>query len=65
MKGKGFLFGDDDDDSSSIKDGKRGVGGSKSGTKSAKNTKGKSVPEPEVEEEVIDLANMGNKGGVV
>ncbi|EUC40297.1 hypothetical protein COCMIDRAFT_9807 [Bipolaris oryzae ATCC 44560] len=66
MKGKGFLFGDDDDDdSSSIKDGKRGGGGSKSSTKSTKNAKGKSVPETEVEEEVIDLANMGNKGGVV
>jgi TBC1 domain family protein 5 len=64
MKGKGFLFGDDDDDEGSIKDGKRGSGGSKSGVKGAKNAKGKHVPEPEVEEEVIDLANMGNRGVV-
>lgn len=61
MKGKGFLFGDDDDDDSTTKDTKRGSVSSKSG---AKNAKGKHVPEPEVEEEVIDLANMGKRGVV-
>lgn len=55
MKGKGFLFGDDDDDEISTKDIKRGSG-------SGKNAKGKHVPEAEVEEEVIDLANMGKRG---
>jgi TBC1 domain family protein 5 len=58
MKGKGFLFGDDDQDEGSTKDGKRGSVSSKSGSK---NTKAKHVPEMEIEEEVIDLDNMGNK----
>jgi TBC1 domain family protein 5 len=58
MKGKGFLFGDDDDDEGSIKDGKSG----KSSAKTGKNGKGKHVPEAEVEEEVIDLDNMGKRG---
>lgn len=58
MKGKGFLFGDDDQDEGSAKDGKRGSVSSKSGSK---NTKAKHVPEMEIEEEVIDLDNMGNK----
>jgi TBC1 domain family protein 5 len=63
MKGKGFLFGDDDDDeSSSIKEGKRGSVSSKGGAKEGKNPKGKRVPEPEVEEEVIDLDNMEKRG---
>ncbi|USP78537.1 hypothetical protein yc1106_05811 [Curvularia clavata] len=64
MKGKGFLFGDDDDDDSTTKDAKRGSVSSRSGAKGAKNAKGKHVPEPEVEEEVIDLANMGKRGVV-
>jgi TBC1 domain family protein 5 len=59
MKGKGFLFGDDDEDEGSIKDGKRGSVSSKSG---GKNGKAKHVPEMEIEEEVIDLDNMGKKG---
>lgn len=58
MKGKGFLFGDDDDDEGSIKDGKRGSVSSKGSAK----VKGKHVPEMEVEEEIIDLDNMGKKG---
>lgn len=63
MKGKGFLFGDDDDDDQdSIKDGKRGSVSIKSGAKSGKNAKGKHVPDMEVEEEIIDLDNMGKKG---
>jgi len=62
MKGKGFLFGDDDDDEGSIKDGKRGSVSGKGGAKTGKNAKGKHVPDLEVEEEVIDLDNMGKKG---
>ena len=62
MKGKGFLFGDDDDDEGSIKDGKRGNVSGKGGAKSGKNGKGKHAPETEIEEEVIDLANMGKRG---
>ena len=62
MKGKGFLFGDDTDDEGSIKDGKKGNSNSKSGTKNNKNAKGKHAAESEVEEEVIDLANMGKRG---
>ncbi|KAL5116446.1 hypothetical protein ACEQ8H_005682 [Pleosporales sp. CAS-2024a] len=59
MKGKGFLFGDDDEDDGSVKEGKRG---SMSSSKSGKNTKGKHVPELQVEEEIIDLDNMGKRG---
>ncbi|KAF2029343.1 RabGAP/TBC [Setomelanomma holmii] len=62
MKGKGFLFGDDEDDESSAKDGKRGSVSSKSGAKTSKNGKVKNVPDMEIEEEVIDLDNMGQKG---
>ena len=62
MKGKGFLFGDDTDDEGSIKDGKKGNSNSKGGTKNSKNAKGKHAAESEVEEEVIDLANMGKRG---
>lgn len=64
MKGKGFLFGDDyDDKEGSIKDGKRGGGNSKSTAKGFKSTKGKHASEHgEVEEEVIDLNNMGTRG---
>jgi TBC1 domain family protein 5 len=62
MKGKGFLFGDDDDDEGSAKEGKRGSISSKSGAKNNKGAKGKHVPEMEVEEEIIDLDNMGKKG---
>jgi TBC1 domain family protein 5 len=62
MKGKGFLFGDDDDDEGSIKDGKRGSVSGKASAKAGKNAKGKHVPDTEVEEEVIDLDNMGKRG---
>ncbi|EAT80750.2 hypothetical protein SNOG_11706 [Parastagonospora nodorum SN15] len=59
MKGKGFLFGDEDeDDSSIVKDSKRGSVAGKSG----KSTKSKHVPEHEVEEEIIDLDNMEKRG---
>jgi TBC1 domain family protein 5 len=62
MKGKGFLFGDDDDDEGSIKDGKRGSVSGKGNAKGGKNAKGKSAQETEIEEEVIDLANIGKRG---
>ncbi|KAF2850160.1 RabGAP/TBC [Plenodomus tracheiphilus IPT5] len=64
MKGKGFLFGDDDDDDEgSLKDGKRGSVSSKSSAKGGKNAKGKHASDhAEVEEEVIDLNNMGSRG---
>lgn len=62
MKGKGFLFGDEDDDDASPKEGKRGSVSSKSGGKNGKPTKGKQVAEPEVEEEIIDLDNMEKRG---
>lgn len=62
MKGKGFLFGDDDEDEGSIKDGKRGSVSSKSGAKGGKNAKGKHAPDMEVEEEIIDLDNMEKRG---
>jgi TBC1 domain family protein 5 len=63
MKGKGFLFGDDDEDESSIKDGKRGSISGKGSSKGGKNAKGKhAAADAEVEEEVIDLANMGKRG---
>lgn len=65
MKGKGFLFGDEDEeDSSSIKDGKRGNVSGKGGSKSGKNVKKKHVPEAEIEEEVIDLKDVGKRGVV-
>lgn len=63
MKGKGFLFGEDDDDEGSIKDGKRGSISSKSSSKGGKSAKSKHASDhAEVEEEVIDLANMGARG---
>lgn len=62
MKGKGFLFGDDDEDEGSVKDGKRGSVSGKGGAKTGKNAKSKHAPDMEVEEEIIDLDNMGKKG---
>lgn len=63
MKGKGFLFGDEDEDDSSSKEtkAKRGSVSGKSTAKGAK-AKGKHVPEAEVEEEVIDLEDVGRRG---
>lgn len=62
MKGKGFLFGDDDEDDHSPKETKRGSVGGKGGAKEGKGAKGKRIPEAEVEEEIIDLDNMGKRG---
>lgn len=63
MKGKGFLFGDEDEDDSNAKEikGKRASVSGKGAVRGAK-TKGKHVPEAEVEEEVIDLEDVGRKG---
>lgn len=63
MKGKGFLFGDEDEEDSSAKDnkGKRGSISGKGVGKGAK-SKGKHAPEVEVEEEVIDLEDVGRRG---
>ncbi|KAJ4350798.1 hypothetical protein N0V95_004410 [Ascochyta clinopodiicola] len=63
MKGKGFLFGDEDEDNSSTNEGK-GKRGSVSGKSAAKGpkSKGKHAPEVEVEEEVIDLEDVGRRG---
>lgn len=65
MKGKGFLFGDEEEDDSSAKEsrGKRGSVSSKGATRGPK-TKSKHVPEVEVEEEVIDLEDVGRRGVV-
>ncbi|KAH6633566.1 rab-GTPase-TBC domain-containing protein [Boeremia exigua] len=60
MKGKGFLFGDEDEADSSGKETK-GKRGSVSGKSTAK-SKGKHVPEGEIEEEVIDLDDVGRRG---
>jgi TBC1 domain family protein 5 len=63
MKGKGFLFGDEDEDDSSSKETKvkRGSVGGKGASKGTK-TKGKHIPDIEVEEEVIDLEDVGRRG---
>lgn len=65
MKGKGFLFGDDDEDDVSVKEtkSKRGSVSGKTPAKGAK-VKGKHIPEIEVEEEVIDLEDVGRRGVV-
>lgn len=60
MKGKGFLFGDEEDADSPIKE-KRGSASGKGG---AKGGRGKGNVEPEVEEEVIDLEDVGKRGAV-
>lgn len=63
MKGKGFLFGDEDEEDSHVKEskGKRGSVSGKGAPKGGK-SKGKHVPKVEVEEEVIDLEDVGNRG---
>lgn len=65
MKGKGFLFGDEEDEDSSTREskGKRGSVSGRGATKGAK-SKAKHAPEVEVEEEVIDLEDVGRKGVV-
>lgn len=63
MKGKGFLFGDEDEDDSSSKEAKakRGSVSGKGAAKGTK-TKAKHIPDIEVEEEVIDLEDVGRRG---
>ncbi|KAF2634852.1 RabGAP/TBC [Massarina eburnea CBS 473.64] len=65
LKGKGFLFGDDDDDGfGQTRETRASVSGSGRGSKNgAKNGKGK-ANEMEVEEEVIDLEDVGKRGAV-
>jgi TBC1 domain family protein 5 len=75
LKGKGFLFGDDDDNDEADepveeKKGSRGSRGSrgsisnKAGAKNGK-SKGKGQAEVEVEEEVIDLEDVGKRDAVM
>lgn len=63
LKGKGFLFGDDDEAEEPVRE-KRGSIGGKGGVKSAKG-KGKAQAEAEVEEEVIDLEDVGRRDAVM
>ncbi|KAF2875475.1 rab-GTPase-TBC domain-containing protein [Massariosphaeria phaeospora] len=61
LKGKGFLFGDEDNDSGSPKERKRGNASGKGGSKGGK---GKANAEQEIEEEIIDLDDVGKRGSV-
>lgn len=63
LKGKGFLFGDDDEAEEPPRE-KRGSTSSKGGTKNGK-TKGKMSAEVEVEEEIIDLEDVGKRDAVM
>jgi TBC1 domain family protein 5 len=67
LKGKGFLFGDDDEADEAVEE-KRGSRGSisngKAGAKNGK-SKGKGQAEVEVEEEVIDLEDVGRRDAVM
>ncbi|KAK7185067.1 hypothetical protein DPSP01_002890 [Paraphaeosphaeria sporulosa] len=69
LKGKGFLFGDEDEAEAPVleKKGSRGSRGSissKTGNKNGK-IKGKGQAEVEVEEEVIDLEDVGKRDAVM
>lgn len=60
LQGKGFLFGDEDDSEVPVRE-KRG---SISGKAASKGGKSKNSTEVEVEEEVIDLEEVGKKEAV-
>lgn len=60
MKGKGFLFGDDDEVDSPVKEKGVSVAGKGGGKAKGKGKAG----EIDVEEEVIDLEDVGKKGAV-
>lgn len=62
MKGKGFLFGDEDEGDPLSQSGDKSGSNSKNG-KGRQNSKAKAA-EMEVEEEVIDLEEVGKKGAV-
>jgi TBC1 domain family member 5 len=62
MKGKGFLFGDSDEDEGTPKERRRSSVSSKGPSKGGKNANRKHVPEVLVDEETIDLDNMGSRG---
>lgn len=66
LKGKGFLFGDEDEAEETVRE-KRGSKGSISSKGGAKNgkSKGKAPVEAEVEEEVIDLEDVGRRDAVM
>ncbi|PSN67896.1 RabGAP/TBC [Corynespora cassiicola Philippines] len=64
-KGKGFLFGDDEENEDSQSEGKKtGASGKNSGKGGTKGANKKQVAEAEVEEEVIDLEDVGKRGAV-
>ncbi|KAL5441866.1 hypothetical protein PMIN06_009216 [Paraphaeosphaeria minitans] len=63
LKGKGFLFGDEDEAEEPMPE-KRGSRGSRTGNHSGK-SKGKGQTEGEIEEEVIDLEHVGKRDAVV
>ena len=64
-KGKGFLFGDDEENEDSQSEGKKtGANGKNSGKSGTKGANKKQVAEAEVEEEVIDLEDVGKRGAV-
>jgi TBC1 domain family protein 5 len=62
MKGKGFLFGDEDEADSPVNE-RRGSTGGRGGKGVKAKGKGK-AGEAEVEEEVIDLEDVGKRGAV-
>jgi TBC1 domain family protein 5 len=62
MKGKGFLFGDDEDADSPVNE-RRGSTGTRGGKGGKAKGKGK-AGEAEVEEEIIDLEDVGKRGAV-
>ncbi|CAI6333179.1 unnamed protein product [Periconia digitata] len=63
MKGKGFLFGDEDEGDSFSQGGDKSGGAGGKNSKQRKNSKVKGT-EMEVEEEVIDLEEVGKRGAV-
>ncbi|PVH94653.1 RabGAP/TBC [Periconia macrospinosa] len=63
MKGKGFLFGDEDEGDTFGPGGDRSGSGSGKNGKNSKNSKAKAA-DLEVEEEVIDLEDVGKRGAV-
>lgn len=63
LKGKGFLFGDDDEGEEPVRE-KRGSVSGKSGAKGGKH-KGKAQTEVEVEEEIINLEDVGKRDAVM
>ena len=63
LKGKGFLFGDNDEAEEPVRE-KRGSISTKGGAKNSKG-KGKVQAETEIEEEIIDLEDVGKRDAVM